>query len=176
LYRLARQGLTVQRAPRTLVIDRLELVLLQHDRLELRALCSKGTYVRVLAEDLARALGSCGRLYLLRREYVEPFAGEPMLTLDQLEAGADPVGAWPLLAADRALLHLPALPLAPDAVAALAHGQPVAGLAGAAGQWRLYGAGERFLGLGESDASGTLRVRRLLSSAVAAPPATGAGQ
>jgi tRNA pseudouridine55 synthase len=176
LYRLARQGLTVERAPRTLVIDRLELVLLQHDRLELRALCSKGTYVRVLAEDLARALGSCGRLYLLRREYVEPFAGEPMLTLDQLEAGADPVGAWPLLAADRALLHLPALPLAPDAVAALAHGQPVAGLAGAAGQWRLYGAGERFLGLGESDASGTLRVRRLLSSAVAAPPATGAGQ
>jgi tRNA pseudouridine55 synthase len=171
LYRLARQGLTVQRAPRPLVIDRLELAMLQHDRLELRALCSKGTYVRVLAEDLARALGTCGRLYQLRREYVEPFASEQMVSLDQLEVSRDPVQNWPLLAPDRALMHLPALQLAPDAVGALAHGQSVAGLASGAAHWRLYAAGERFIGLGESDAAGTLRVRRLLSSAAGVAPA-----
>jgi tRNA pseudouridine55 synthase len=176
LYRLARQGLTVERAPRSLVIDHLQLALLQHDRLELRALCSKGTYVRVLAEDLARALGTCGRLYQLRREYVEPFASEQMLSLDQLEGGRDPVQNWPLLPADRGLMHLPALQLAPDALGALAHGQALAGLASGAALWRLYTAGERFMGLGESDAAGTLRVRRLLSSAAAAPPAASAGQ
>ena len=168
LYRLARRGLTVERSARSLVIDSLQLSTLQPDRLELRALCSKGTYVRVLAEDLARALGTCGRLYRLRREYVEPFAGEGMLSLTQLEAANDPVHDWPLLPVDSALMHLPALQLTPNALSALVHGQPVYGLAGGAGRWRLYDAGERFLGLGESDATDTLRVRRLFSSARAA--------
>ncbi|MFI4869656.1 MAG: tRNA pseudouridine(55) synthase TruB [Steroidobacterales bacterium] len=170
LYRLARRGLTVERAPRSLVIDRLELLMLQDDRLELRVLCSKGTYVRVLAEDLARALGTCGRLYSLRREYVEPFAGEPMTSLAQLEAGAEPVGNWPLVPADRALMHLPALKLTPMALSALAHGQAVRGAASGAALWRLYDGAERFIGLGESDAADTLRVRRLFSSA-RQPPA-----
>ena len=165
LYRLARRGLTVERPARSLVIDSLQLTMLQDDRLELRVLCSKGTYVRVLAEDLARALGTCGRLYSLRREYVEPFAGERMLSLAQLEAAHEPAQDWPLLPADRALLHLPALQLAPQALGALVHGQPVYGLASGAALWRLYDAGERFLGLGESDAADTLRVRRLFSSA-----------
>jgi tRNA pseudouridine55 synthase len=172
LYRLARRGLTVERAPRSLVIDSLELLTLQDDRLELRVLCSKGTYVRVLAEDLARALGTCGRLYSLRREYVEPFAGERMVSLAQLEAANEPIESWPLLPADRALMHLPALRLTPPALSALVHGQAVHGVAAGvtseatsgAGLWRLYDAGERFLGLGESDAAHTLRVRRLFSS------------
>jgi tRNA pseudouridine55 synthase len=170
LYRLARQGVTVERQARSLVIGSLELLLLQHDRLELRALCSKGTYVRVLAEDLAQALGTCGRLYQLRRDYVEPFGGEPMHSLEQLEACGQPVEEWPLLPVDRALGHLPALQLTPPALQALVHGQPVCGLAPDAGLWRLYGAGERFVGLGESDAALTLRVRRLCSSARAPAP------
>ncbi len=165
LYRLARRGLTVERSPRSLVIDSLQLLTLQDDRLELRVLCSKGTYVRVLAEDLARALGSCGRLYSLRREYVEPFAGERMASLEQLEAAHEPVGSWPLLPPDRALLHLPALRLTPAALRALVHGQAVQAIASGAALWRLYDAGETFQGLGESDAAGTLRVRCLFSGA-----------
>ena len=170
LYRLARQGVTVERQARSLVIGSLELLLLQHDRLELRALCSKGTYVRVLAEDLAQALGTCGRLYHLRRDYVEPFGGEPMHSLEQLEACGQPVEEWPLLPVDRALGHLPALQLTPPALQALVHGQPVCGFASGEGLWRLYDAGERFVGLGESDAALTLRVRRLCSSARAPAP------
>jgi tRNA pseudouridine55 synthase len=175
LYRLARQGVTVERPARSLVIDELTLLMLQGDRLELRALCSKGTYVRVLAEDLARALGTCGRLYQLRREYVEPFDGEPMQRLEQLEQleqlekSGQAARAWPLLPVDRALGHLPALELTAPALKALVHGQQVHGLASAAGLWRLYQAGGqgggRFVGLGESDAAHTLRVRRLCSSA-----------
>jgi tRNA pseudouridine55 synthase len=171
LYRLARRGQTVERAPRSLVIDSLQLLSLQGDRLELRVLCSKGTYVRVLAEDLARALGSCGRLYRLRREYVEPFAGEKMASLEQLEAANQPVGSWPLLPADRALMHLPALRLSAPAVLALLHGQPVHGAAGGAALWRLYGSDQRFLGLGQSDATDVLRPRRLFNSARQQPAA-----
>ncbi len=172
LYRLARRGQTVERAARSLVIDSLQLLSLQGDRLELRVLCSKGTYVRVLAEDVARALGSCGRLYRLRREYVEPFAGEAMASLDALEAAGQPLGSWPLLAPDRALMHLPALRLSAPAVRALLHGQPVHGVACDTALWRLYGADERFLGLGESDAAHILRARRLFNSA-RQPPETG---
>ena len=163
LYRLARQGVTVARPARSLVIDELTLLTLQDDRLELRVLCSKGTYVRVLAEDLARALGTCGRLYQLRREYVEPFDGEAMHSLGQLEACDQQARDWPLLPADRALAHLPALRLTAPALQALVHGQPVAGIASAAGLWRLYEDAGRFVGLGESDAARTLRVRRLYS-------------
>jgi tRNA pseudouridine55 synthase len=165
LYRLARRGLTVERSARSLLIDSLQLLTLGDDRLELRVLCSKGTYVRVLAEDLARALGSCGRLYSLRREYVEPFAGERMTSLEQLEAAAEPVGSWPLLPPDRALPHLPGLQLTPQALAALVHGQTVRAIASGAALWRLYDAAGHFQGLGESDAEGTLRVRRLFSGA-----------
>jgi tRNA pseudouridine55 synthase len=169
LYRLARQGMTVPRPARSLMIDELTLLMLQDDRLELRALCSKGTYVRVLAEDLARALGTCGRLYQLRREYVEPFDGEPMCSLEQLEAlgavGGQAGRDWPLLPADRALGHLPPLQLTAPALQALVRGQTVAGLAAGEGLWRLYQGDGRFVGLGESDASRTLRVRRLCSSA-----------
>jgi len=165
LYRLARRGQTVERPARTLRIERLELIDLQPHRLELRVLCSKGTYVRVLAEDLARALGTCGHLYSLRREYVEPFAGEPMWELPQLEALGPSLDRWPLLPPDRALAHLPDLTLSAAARIALVHGQPVYGAAPRAALWRLYDAHGQFLGLGASDAAATLRVRRLFSVA-----------
>jgi tRNA pseudouridine55 synthase len=179
LYRLARQGLTVARAARELVIETLQLLALDGDRLELRVLCSKGTYVRVLAEDIARALGTCGRLYSLRREYVEPFAGRRMLSLEELQAARQAAQPWPLLAADRAVQHLPALHLDARAGGALAHGRvlaldevlaaqaeaPAGVLAGV--HWRLYDADGRFLGLGVSDAGGMLRVRRLFRQPLA---------
>jgi hypothetical protein len=96
-----------------------------------------------------------------------------MASLEQLEAAADPARDWPLLPADSALTHLAALRLAPEALGAMVHGQPVYGLASGAALWRLYDAAERFLGLGESDTAGTLRVRRLFSSAqLAAAPAS----
>jgi tRNA pseudouridine55 synthase len=165
LYRLARQGLTVERAPRPMTISALQLLGLQADRLDLRVICSKGTYVRVLAEDLARALGTCGRLYRLHREYVEPFSAERMVTIEELEQLTGSHSPWPLLSADRAVMHLPALHLQGDAVRALARGQTVPGVAGSAALWRLYDWQERFLGLGASDETHTLRVRRLFAAA-----------
>ncbi|HEX4023605.1 MAG TPA: tRNA pseudouridine(55) synthase TruB [Steroidobacteraceae bacterium] len=175
LYRLARRGVQVERAARALVIDALQLQDHQNDRLELSVLCSKGTYVRVLAEDIARALGSCGRLHSLRRDYVEPFAGEPMVSLEQLQAAARDGSGWPVLAPDRAVSHLPPLRLDADAAAAIAHGRVLPfgallppGDPGPAQQrlWRLYDAQGRFLGLGASDAAGLLRAQRLFAHPV----------
>jgi tRNA pseudouridine55 synthase len=164
LYRLARAGLQVERAARAISIDELELLALQAERIELRVLCSKGTYVRVLAEDIARALGTCGRLYSLRRDYVEPFTDAPMCSLEQLAASGPHAQAWPLLRADRAVAHLPALPLEAAAVAALYQGRVIALPHLHTAVWRLYDPEGRFLGLGSSDGAGQLRVRRLFSS------------
>ncbi len=73
LYRLARQGIEVEREPRTITIHALELLEVAGTEASLRVRCSKGTYVRTLAEDLARALGSCAHLTALRRTTVAPF-------------------------------------------------------------------------------------------------------
>lgn len=164
LYRLARAGLSVERQPRAIVIDEFDLLGLEAERLELRVLCSKGTYVRVLAEDLARALGSCGRLHSLRREYVEPFQDEPMVSLEQLASAAAGAQPWPLLRADRAAAHLPPLHLDTAAAQALSRGRVIALPHVSASRWRLYDAQGRFLGLGISDELGQLRVQRLFSA------------
>jgi tRNA pseudouridine55 synthase len=161
LYRLARAGITVAREARAISIDSLTLIGAAGATLELRVLCSKGTYVRVLAEDIARALGSCGRLQGLRREYVEPFEADPLVSLEQLEALSP--GAWPLLRADRAVAHLPALRLDAAQTQALSCGQVIALPQAAAGRWRLYDPLGRFLGLG-AGAGGQLRVQRLFSA------------
>ena len=167
LYRLARAGLSVQRQPRPIMIDGLQLLGLEGARVELQVLCSKGTYVRVLAEDIARALGTCGRLHSLRRDYVEPFTDEPMVSLEQLEAASATGQDWPLLRADRAVSHLPSLQLQADQTQALSHGRVIALPQASAGRWRLYDADGRFLGLGISSASGQLRVQRLFSAPLA---------
>src|SRR5882762_2844420 len=66
LYRLARAGVTVARAARDIELFELALLALGPASLELEALCSKGTYIRVLAEDLAAALGTCGHVTAVR--------------------------------------------------------------------------------------------------------------
>jgi tRNA pseudouridine55 synthase len=164
LYRLARQGISVEREPRTVSIQALELLELADGRLELRVLCSKGTYVRVLAEDIARSLGTCGRLFQLRREFVEPFRGEAMASLADL-AATENVAQWPILPADRAVSHLPALQLDLTSVKALVHGKTLTMTALQPGACRLYDPDGRFVGLGEADAAHILRVRRLFAAA-----------
>ena len=162
LYRLARAGVTVERPPRLIEIYHLRLLALEPDALELEVLCSKGTYVRVLAEDIARALGTLGHVSVLRREYVEPFADEAMHTLESLEK-ARVRGEWPrLLPLDAPLGHLPAVHLEPEKARRLRQGQAVAVVgAPAASRVRLYDA-HGFFGIGESDAAGSVHPRRLL--------------
>jgi tRNA pseudouridine55 synthase len=157
LYALARAGITVARAPRAIEVFELPLLVLTATSLELEALVSKGTYIRVLAEDIARALGTCGHVAALRRLYVEPFEHEPMHTLESLQ-----LALAPLMPADRPLAHLPAVHLGAADTARLMRGQQVpAGTDTPYPRVRVYGEDGRFLGLGSTGA-GRLQPRRLL--------------
>jgi tRNA pseudouridine55 synthase len=162
LYRLARAGVEVERAARPIRIDELTLQSLTADALELETLCSKGTYVRTLAEDIASALGTCGHVIRLRRLYVEPFASESMQTLEAIESERAAGRMPPLIGADAALPALPPVALDAAAAARLSLGQTVAApLADVVGRVRLYDDQGRFLGLGEADGHGAIRPKRL---------------
>ncbi|MCP6756088.1 tRNA pseudouridine(55) synthase TruB, partial [Klebsiella pneumoniae] len=82
LYALARAGQAVERAPRAVVIHELQLLAATPSTLDLEVQCSKGTYIRTLAEDLAVALGTVGHVRALRRLWAAPFQGAPMYTLE----------------------------------------------------------------------------------------------
>lgn len=162
LYRLARRGEDVERAARPVVIESLELLATGPDTASLAVRCSKGTYVRTLGEDIARAAGSCGHLAALRRTAVAPFENQSMHTLEALQAASDPVAR--LLGADAALPHLPALALDDAQYARLRQGQRLRlPQTGAPGRVRAYDAAGRFRGIAEFLPDGVLHPRRLFN-------------
>ena len=164
LYRLARAGVTVERAPREIGIFELAPVSRSAAAVELDVLCSKGTYVRTLAEDIARKLGTCGHVTALRRAWVEPFEAERMQTLEAVTRACDEGAGPELLPADRPLEHLPAVALETWQADRIGHGQEVVLVRSAApGRVRLYDAAGRFFGVGESDGRGKVRPRRLFT-------------
>ncbi len=167
LYELARQGLEVERAARTIEIRRLELVEFAGNSLRLICECAKGTYIRVLGEDISRALGTCGHLTQLRRVWVEPFRHAPMVELDAVLEGA--ASGEHLQAPDVALQALPQTRVTAAQMATLRHGQALeAGAASIDGvmpsrRVRVYGPEGAFLGLAELLPDGRLQPRRLMA-------------
>ncbi|MDA8152707.1 tRNA pseudouridine(55) synthase TruB [Acidithiobacillus ferridurans] len=163
LYELARKGLEVERAPRQVRIDALDLVSLDGDRLVLDVRCSKGTYIRSLAVDIGAALECGAHVEELRRTSTGPFDVAQALTLEGL---ADVLGRGecPLKAMDLALEYLPAVTLTENTAYYLRQGQGVVvAHAPPLGRIRLYGPGEQFLGLGEVMDDGKVAPRRLMS-------------
>ena len=131
-YDLARDGETVELAPRPVEITRLDLVAtLYPDHAILHAECGKGTYVRSLARDMGRALGCFGHVSALRRVAVDPFGEETMILLEDLEALCHraAVGeaslADALMPVETALDDIPALAVSRADAARLARGQAV---------------------------------------------------
>lgn len=167
LYELARQGVEVERAARTIDIRRLELVALRPDALDLACECAKGTYIRVLGEDIARALGTLGHLTRLRRTWVEPFRDMPMITLEAALAGVQERAG--LLPPDAALGHLPSVGIGSSQAVALRHGQAVSSdLTGVptGRRVRIYEPSGAFMGLAEVLPDGRLQPRRLITSGI----------
>ncbi len=153
LYTLARKGIEVERRPRTVQIHALELLGYDSPTLDLRVRCSKGTYVRTLVEDLAKALGTVGHVTELRRLSVTPFEDQEMTTLATLEAAAE---AGPehidalVLPVDSALADWPRLVVAPDSAKRLVQGQAVPAEPGwPQSKVLLYVPGQQFFGIGE---------------------------
>ena len=156
LYRLARAGLDVERAPRRIFIHRLALLDAGPDSAEYEVTCSKGTYVRSLAEDLARALGTVGHVASLRRTALGPFVGGRMVPLDAVERAAEEGSGLDamLLPVDEALPALPAVQLGELEQASVLQGRAVPAAGPGASRVRMYGVGGRFLGVGRMSPEG----------------------
>ena len=122
LYELARRGLEVERAPREITIERIELTLSGPDRIDFRIACSKGTYVRVLAADVGRALGTVAHLERLRRTRVGAFRVEDATAVDAL-LGLAPGATLPVVAVRDALAGYAAFSAPSDALGRLRRGQ-----------------------------------------------------
>lgn len=168
LYNLARRGIEVERTPRTVEIHALRLLAWASPELDLDVHCSKGTYVRTLAEDIGVALGCGAHVSALRRTGVGPYGDASAIGLADLEARAQtglPALDALLLPMDSALAAWPAVRLSSDTAFYLGMGQPVlVPKAPTRGRVRLYGADGGFLGVGEILDDGRVAPRRLLQS------------
>lgn len=167
LYRLAHRGIDVEREARSVVIYRLELLDLRNDELDLDVLCSKGTYIRTLAEDIGEALGCGGHVSMLRRTLAGPFSLDQAHTLEQLSqirnasfAALDEC----LLPVESALTGWPDVTLSDDLAFHLLRGHAVlAPHLPQEGFVKLYGGG-RFLGVGHILADGRVAPKRLIAA------------
>lgn len=170
LYKLARAGGEVPRAPRRIVIRSLTLLGREGDELKLFVSCSKGTYIRVLAEDIGSRLGCGACLSALRREGVGSFRlSQGAVTLERLGQMAPAERNALLLPEDALVSSLPRLDLDAEGALRLRHGQSVErSEAHTAGLARIYGPSREFLGVGEVTAPGRIEPRRLVSEARAA--------
>jgi len=166
LYKLARAGREVPRAAREVTVHELRLLRWEPPLLVFRVHCSKGTYVRTLAEDIGLALGSRAHLTALRRLEVEPFGESDMIGLGALEAMRE-AGTLErcLLASDAGLQAWPVVALGQSEAARFGHGNRVEGVAAAAGPVRVYGPAGLLLGLGEVNAAHVLEARRVFNHA-----------
>ena len=171
LYKLARQGIEVERKVRRVTIHRISVLDVRADEVDFEVACSKGTYVRSLVEDLGEKLGCGGHVQSLRRLSAGPYPAERMLTLDQLGAMKEQGG---FEAIDEQLLPLstsvadwPAVELGDNAAFYLMQGQAVMASERPRDGWvSLYQASDkRFLGVGEILEDGRIAPRRLVAEA-----------
>ena len=153
LYKLARQGIEVERKPRQVTIHDLNVISLKDDLLEIHVRCSKGTYIRTLAEDIGDQIGCGAHVAKLRRVSVAAFDGKEMLTIDQLEALFEKQGFEAmdetLLPIDSSLGQWPEIKLTDDVAYFLKKGQAVLVPKAPTHGWvRIYAGQEHFLGVG----------------------------
>jgi tRNA pseudouridine55 synthase len=164
LYKLARQGIVIERSPRTVQIHRLRLLdRVNENTVNLEIKCSKGTYIRTLIEDIGEALGCGAYVQELRRLGVANYLAEQMVGLDQLQELSQPERDQRLLSLDSLLQEWPILKISQAATYYLYRGQaillpnlPKQGLIRLA----LQESG-RFIGIGEILDDGRLAPRRL---------------
>ncbi len=164
LYKLAREGKEVDRPARPVTVHEFKLVDRTDSELTLSVHCSKGTYVRTLAEDLARGLGCCGHLIALRRISVNPFSKQPMITLPQLEALESEQRHALLLPVDAGIGHLQRMELSSHQSTEIGFGRRINVSEQLSGLFRIYGPGGGFIGLAEVESVGVMKAKRLLSN------------
>ena len=169
LYQLAREGREVERAARMVEIQRLELLACELPMIDIEVQCSKGTYIRSLAEDIGRELGCGAHLAALRRTAVDSMRVEDSLSLEDLQAlAADDPQALDavLMPPDTALEGFPCIELQAAAARDIRHGKRVdLDRDSRPGLYRLVAVDGDFIGLGEVRDGGELAAKRLMNTA-----------
>jgi tRNA pseudouridine55 synthase len=161
LYALARKGQTVERPARRVRIAALEKLSFEPPFLQLRVRCSKGTYIRALAEDIGTALGTCAHLAGLRRTASGRFGVQDAIALEALAAMPEGERARRLLTLPDLLAGLPRAELDAEQEARFRNGQPLRGFP-PGGLCAVYGMRGAVIGLGQAEA-GALRPLRLVA-------------
>lgn len=163
LYEYARAGIDIERKTRTVHISSIVVHALEGEVATITVRCSKGTYIRTLAEDIGAALGCGAHLVGLRRTETAGYVLSQAVTIEQIEALTPENRDTLLLPVDTAIEALPKVVLDTDAAYFLMQGQPV-WLAGKipGGDLRLYDAHHQFLGLGFLQDNGKVAPKRLV--------------
>jgi tRNA pseudouridine55 synthase len=167
LYELARKGEVVEREPRAIRIDDITLLESHGTRLVMRVSCSKGTYIRTLVEDIAKAAGTIAHTVGLHRETVGSFKAEDMLDLSSAEEWAETAPeelTGKLLSPDVALAGWPSVSIESAEAERFCGGQEVdLPEPAAAGLTRVYEGVTQFLGVGEVTPGRRLAPRRIFN-------------
>ena len=165
LYQLAHEGIVVERQPRRITIHRFDLRRVEGERIEVEILCSKGTYIRTLAEDLGTALGCGASVVGLRRVGAGPFAAEDMMDLSTIESMASEgprVLDALLRPMEAAVSQWPSVQLPEGVAFYLRKGQPVQVPHSPTEGWvRIHSERAGFIGVGEVLDDGRIAPRRL---------------
>ena len=169
LYKLAHQGIEVERQPRPVTIHSLRLTRLEAEEFAFELHCSKGTYVRTLVEDIGEILGCGAHLSALRRTLVGPFELSHAVTMETLEHTAEESGFAGLdgllIPMDQALEKWPVVQLSENSAYYVRQGQPVQVAKAPTSGWvRLFAGHNHFLGVGQILEDGRVAPRRLVNT------------
>ncbi len=164
LYELAREGKTIERKSRRISIFELNLLDYTPETLTLDVSCSKGTYIRSLAEDVGHKLGCGGTVAALRRTQAGQFKIEDALSIEQLKEMDLAELMDSLVDVDKPLDDIPVLELAPKQAVLIRQGQKISteGIEVALGMVRMYSE-QVFLGLGELLLDGKLVPKKIFN-------------
>ena len=169
LYELAREGKTIERRARRIKIFELKLLDFSKDWLILEVFCSKGTYIRSLAEDIGHTLECGGTVKLLRRLEAGQFSIEQAKTIEQLTAMSEQDLFQCLINVDKPLEALPSVYLSDEQAIAIKYGQSInflgasdSSLGTRQGMVRMYHSAD-FLGLGEMLLDGKIAPKKLFN-------------
>ncbi|MDP1603653.1 MAG: tRNA pseudouridine(55) synthase TruB [Legionella sp.] len=165
LYKLAREGITVDRKARDIMIDVIKLLRFDGRQFEISVSCSKGTYIRNLVEDIGEKLGVYAHVTQLHRVHTTGFIDERMYSLDELTSKNSEELLNCLLPLERAIDYMPVLQINDDEVIQLQQGKTLQyEHEQAVSCIRLRDMMDNFIGLGEVTDDGVLKVKRLLAT------------
>jgi tRNA pseudouridine55 synthase len=164
LYEYARQGIEIERKARQVTIYDIKLNKIEESIVILEVTCSKGTYIRTLAEDIGHALGCGAHLKGLERTQTGNFQLSDALTIEAVEAMAMISREKTLLPVDALLEGLSSIELTLTETEAIKKGQAIDFECKNDKELRLYGASGQFLGVGQPDLQGRLFPKRLIAN------------